>query len=253
MSAFIVGGLVPFTTIDMPGKNAAVIFCQGCSWRCRYCQNAHLQKSYTNSPINWDTILRWLELRKGLLDAVVFSGGEPTLQRLLQKAMNDVRTMGFEIGLHTGGHSPKTLSTLLPLLDWIGLDVKSPRLAYEQITGVTDSGKNVWESLDIVLRSKVSYEIRTTYHPELLGEFDMTTLAVELAHAGVKNWVIQNFRPKGCVDHALLASKHTNLNGAFLEHIGKIFLQHNSKCDLSNIRTGVNKEGKTNHRKFLLR
>jgi len=236
----VISGLVPFTTIDMPGKNAAVIFCQGCPWRCRYCHNTHLQKPQTCSSIKWDTILIWLESRKGLLDALVFSGGEPTLQNGLKEAMHEVKAMGFEVGLHTGGYNCETLNKIMPTLDWIGLDIKSPKSIYDQITGVSNSGKSAWESLRLVLDSGIDYEIRTTYHPDLLTESNMLALAIELARANVKNWVIQTFRSKGCTDSALVANQHTSQSNAFLNRLEDLFLEYADNHTLNSISHETN-------------
>ena len=88
---------MPFTTVDYPGHLAAVVFCQGCVWRCRYCHNPHLQ-SFDGGRWNWEEILSLLAERKNFLEAVVFSGGEPTTQPCLPVAMRAVKDLGFKIG-----------------------------------------------------------------------------------------------------------------------------------------------------------
>ena len=98
-----VGGITPFTTIDFPGRLAAVIFCQGCPWRCQYCHNRHLLPAGENGKYPWEEVLRWLETRRGLLEGVVFSGGEPLLQRQLPEAVEQLHRDGFEVALHTAG------------------------------------------------------------------------------------------------------------------------------------------------------
>ena len=90
-----VGGLVPFTTTDYPGKLAAVVFAQGCPWRCGYCHNPHLLAPRGGAELAWDGVLDWLDRRQGLLDAVVFSGGEATAQAALAGAVHAVRAKGF--------------------------------------------------------------------------------------------------------------------------------------------------------------
>ena len=89
--ALRVGGLTPLTTIDYPGELAAVVFCQGCPWRCRYCQNADLLPGRGRNELPWERVMELLERRRGLLDAVVFSGGEPTLQAALADAVKQVK------------------------------------------------------------------------------------------------------------------------------------------------------------------
>lgn len=201
-----VGGLTPLSTTDWPGMLAAVVFCQGCPWRCGYCHNPHLIPARGDSEISWDDVLTFLRRRQGLLDGVVFSGGEPTLQPELADAMREVRALGFKIGLHTGGAYPRRLVEVLPLVDWVGLDAKAPFADYARITGVAGSGAPARASLDAVLASGVAHEIRTTVHPALLPAADVAALSHDLAARGVARHVIQAFRSQGCVDAALVQS-----------------------------------------------
>lgn len=198
-----VGGLTPLSTTDWPGMLAAVVFCQGCPWHCRYCHNPDLIPARGDSAIDWYRVMDLLRRRQGLLDGVVFSGGEPTLQAGLADAMREVRTLGFRIGLHTGGMYPDKLKALLPLVDWVGMDVKAPFDAYPSITGAAGSGARARAGLEVLLASGVAHEIRTTVHPVLLSDADVGDLARELAARGVKHYVIQSFRSQGCPDHGL--------------------------------------------------
>jgi pyruvate formate lyase activating enzyme len=201
-----VGGLTPLSSTDWPGQLAAVVFCQGCPWRCGYCHNPDLIPAQAESEIAWDDVIALLRRRQGLLDAVVFSGGEPTLQASLPEAMREVRALGFKIGLHTGGMYPRRLGAVLPWVDWVGLDVKAPFDAYGTVTGVDGSGAHAREGLEQVLASGVDYEVRTTVHPALLADDALATLARDLAVRGVKRYVVQAFRPQGCRDAALCAT-----------------------------------------------
>jgi pyruvate formate lyase activating enzyme len=198
-----VGGVTPLSATDWPGQLAAVVFCQGCPWRCGYCHNPDLIQAQSKSEIAWAEVLAFLKRRQGLLDAVVFSGGEPTLQASLAEAMSEVRALGFKIGLHTGGMYPKRLAAVLPLIDWVGMDVKAPFADYARITGVKDSGDPVQESLDLLLASGVNYEIRTTVHPALLADEEVVDMARALSARGVKRYVVQAFRSMGCRDEYL--------------------------------------------------
>ena len=201
-----VGGLTPLSTTDWPGMLAAVVFCQGCPWRCGYCHNADLIPPRGEHEIPWEEVLSFLRRRQGLLDAVVFSGGEPTLQTDLADAMREVRALGFRIGLHTGGMYPKKLATILPLVDWVGMDVKAPFADYAQITAAAGSGEPALAGLQTLLASGVAHEIRTTVHPALLPDTALTALARDLAARGVKHYVIQAFRAQGCGNAALARS-----------------------------------------------
>src|SRR5690554_7397571 len=105
-----VGGFVPLTTLDFPDHLSCVVFCQGCAWRCRYCHNPDLIPPRAQQMHSWDSILEFLQRRQGLLEAVVFSGGEATLQHDLKAAMQEVKNLGFKVGLHTAGINPKARS-----------------------------------------------------------------------------------------------------------------------------------------------
>lgn len=201
-----VGGLTPLSTTDWPGMLAAVVFCQGCPWRCGYCHNPDLIPPRGEHEIPWEDVLSFLRRRQGLLDAVVFSGGEPTLQADLVDAVREVRALGFRIGLHTGGMYPKKLATVLPFVDWVGMDVKAPFADYAQITAAAGSGEPALAGLQTLLASGVPHEIRTTVHPALLPDAALTTLAHDLAARGVKHYVIQAFRKQGCQNAALGSS-----------------------------------------------
>ncbi|MDK9718632.1 MAG: anaerobic ribonucleoside-triphosphate reductase activating protein [Trichlorobacter sp.] len=189
-----IGGLTPFTTIDYPGKLAAVIFCQGCSWRCSYCHNQHLLTTGQRGEIAWEEVLVLLEQRQGLLDAVVFSGGEPTLQPSLPDALVAVRQLGFLTGLHTGGSFPDRLAACLPHLDWVGMDLKAPFDCYDKITGLTGSGTAAEQSAMLLLESAVVHQFRTTVDPFLLQEGRIEKLKQMVAGWG-EQLVLQECRP----------------------------------------------------------
>lgn len=203
MTVLRVGGFTPLSTTDWPGMLAAVVFCQGCPWRCHYCHNPDLIPARGEHEIPWEAVLAFLHRRQGLLDGVVFSGGEPTLQASLAEAMREVRALGFQIGLHTGGMYPEKLETVLPLVDWVGMDVKAPFAAYPRITGAAGSGARALAGLQQVLASGVDHEVRTTVHPVLLSDPDLADMARDLAARGVKHYVLQAFRSQGCQDKGL--------------------------------------------------
>ena len=118
-----IAGLVPMTTLDYPDHLACVVFLQGCPLRCGYCHNPNMIPPRRGEPQEWQAILEFLSTRQGLLEAVVFSGGEPTLNADLSDAVKEVKALGFKVGLHTAGPYPDRLTQLLPHLDWVGLDV----------------------------------------------------------------------------------------------------------------------------------
>ncbi len=197
MSKLRVGGLVPFSANDYPGALSVVVFCQGCPWDCGYCHNPHLLGPAPASPLNWDEVLHFLEKRSGLIDSVVFSGGEPTLQSELPDAIGQVKKMGFRVGLHTSGAYPERLRAMLGNIDWVGLDIKAPFARYEEITGVTGSGERALASALLVEMDPGDFEFRTTLHPALSSEEMLDEVARELSSIGGGKWRIQPFSGRG--------------------------------------------------------
>ena len=195
-----IGGLTPFTSIDYPGKLSAVVYLQGCPWRCAYCHNQHLQARDAPAGPDWSALRTWLQGRRGLLDAVVFSGGEPTLDGSLAQAMDEARAMGFAVGLHSAGMYPRRLRAVLSRADWVGLDVKAPLdddALHERITGVAGSAASVRESLRALIHSGIAHEVRTTAHASLLDDTALLRLADNVAGHGVTRYALQLARVAG--------------------------------------------------------
>lgn len=186
-----VGGITPLTTIDFPNALSCVLFCQGCPWRCAYCHNPALLPARQPDNLLWETVEKFLQSRTGLLDAVVFSGGEPCAQTDLAAAMQRARALGFKIGLHTGGAYPERLKEVLALCDWVGFDIKTNAQAYADLTGAKNSADNVRRSLHALLDSGVDHEVRTTWHQALLSPDNLLQLAQALSEAGVRRYVVQ--------------------------------------------------------------
>ncbi len=210
-----VGGFTPLTSVDFPGHLAAVVFCQGCPWRCGYCHNPELLDATAPTAMDRDAVLAFLRRRQGLLDGVVFSGGEPTLQTALPAALDSVRVLGFATAVHTGGMYPARLAAVLPRLDWVGLDIKGPWARYDAITGAPGSAVRVQESLRSVLASGVAHECRTTWHPGLFGLAELLALAEELVAQGVRHWVLQMCRVAGAAPVALAPQYLERLSAGF--------------------------------------
>lgn len=210
-----IGGLTPLTSIDFPGRLAAVLFCQGCPWRCSYCHNPELLDATVAGTLPWPQVLAFLQRRRGLLDGVVFSGGEPTLQAPLPAALAQVRALGFETALHTGGMYPKRLKALLPQLDWVGLDIKGPLHRYDTLTATPGSGRRARQSLVHLLASGLAYECRTTWDPGLFSVDELLALADELAGLGVACWALQECRAAGAAPWTLTPAQTQALSARF--------------------------------------
>lgn len=209
-----VGGLQRFSSIDFPGHLCAVVFCQGCPWRCGYCHNPELLDANAPPGIGWDAVLAFLAQRQGLLDGVVFSGGEPTLQAGLADAIGQVRALGFAVALHTGGMYPQRLAAVLPQVDWVGLDIKAPWHRMDALTGTRGSAGRVLDALQLVVASGVAFECRTTWDASLFPLAELHALSEELAGLGVRSWALQQCRgagrgggAPGAKDLALFASR----------------------------------------------
>lgn len=193
-----IAGLVPLSTVDWSGRFVASVFCQGCPWRCPYCQNSAILDPKIPGVVAWSAVEDLLSRRHGLLDGVVFSGGEATRQLALLPAMRRVKELGFHVGLHTAGAYPKRLETILEegLVDWVGIDVKAMPENYEQVSGRAGAAEKAWASLDLVLaHPEVAHEVRLTVYPG--GPFDGLEVARELKERGVRAFALQQARAFG--------------------------------------------------------
>ena len=191
-----IGGIEKFSIVDFPNRMSAVVFMQGCPWRCPFCHNSHLQDANINTDIVWYKFIDFLKTRKGILDAVVFSGGEPLVQKTLKSAMLDIKDLGFQVGLHTGGYFPEHFKDVINIVDWVGFDIKAPleEDRYKEITGGIADVQKVKDSLNILVESGKSFECRTTCDPRFLTIDDIYTIANKLKELGVKEFYLQKYR-----------------------------------------------------------
>ena len=196
MNEIKIGGVETFSTVDFPNQMAAVVFMQGCPWRCPFCHNKSLQIIGGETNFIWEKFFDFLKGRKGILDAVVFSGGEPLVQDCLSEYMQKVKDLGYKIGLHTGGYRPDALEKVLPLVDWIGFDIKAPlnETDYTQAVGGINHFSKAMKSLDMIIQSGIHFECRTTCDPRILDIKDIYTIADELKNKGIKEYYLQKYR-----------------------------------------------------------
>lgn len=201
-----IGGVNYFSTVDWPGKIVSTIFFRGCPWHCDYCHNADLIDSRfdeSQGDISWNAVYSELKRRVDFIDGVVLSGGEPLFQSSLREIIESCTGLGIPIGLHTNGVNPSRLGGLISYanpdkqkkINWIGIDIKAPRDLYPLVTHSSASGTQAFESLDLVINSKIPFEVRTTLEPEV---FDspavLYSLAGELSQIGINEWVLQRCR-----------------------------------------------------------
>ena len=172
---------------------------------------------------SWDSILEFLQRRQGLLEAVVFSGGEATLQHALKAAMQEVKDLGFKVGLHSAGINPKAFERVLPYCDWVGFDVKSLAEETELITGVSGSGQANWHCLELLLACGVNYECRTTVHWDLIDPQRLLELAQRLSAAGVEHYAVQHVRTQSMLDGQLASHSNNLATEALWQQTSQLF------------------------------
>jgi pyruvate formate lyase activating enzyme len=202
-------GWVKTSLIDYPGKIATVIFTSGCNFRCSYCHNSELVLHPESLPeIDPADIFKLLTRRWGLIDGVVITGGEPTLQNGLGEFLQTVKGLGPSTGLRTSvaakldtnGYRPQVLRELLEreLLDCVAMDIKASPAKYPLAAGVPVDWRRIEESVRLILTSGMDYEFRTTVVPGIVAPEDVEEIAKLIA--GAKKYILQQFRPQGSLD-----------------------------------------------------
>lgn len=198
---FKVGGLQRFTLIDFPGKPACIVFTQGCNLRCGYCYNVELVLPEMFGPtIPIEEVFSFLEKRRELLEGVVITGGEPTLQRGLEEFTQRLKEMGYGVKLDTNGSMPNVIKGLVEkgLVDYIAMDVKAPLGKYEEVCGVKVDTGRILESIELIKASNVDYEFRTTLVKGQLSMEDILEIAQLLK--GARRYYLQRFIPGKTLD-----------------------------------------------------
>jgi pyruvate formate lyase activating enzyme len=174
-----IGGLQKFSLIDYPGKTAAVVFTQGCNFRCPYCHNPELvYPEQFGALLDNEEVLAFLGSRAGQLDGVVISGGEPTLQDSLPEFLRRVKALGYSAKLDTNGSRPDVIKTLLSekLLDCVAMDIKAPPLKYAAASGCQNVLPAVLESISLLKSAVIERYFRTTFDKTLLCQDDLSDI-----------------------------------------------------------------------------
>ncbi len=211
----LISGIQKFTLLDYPGKTACIVFAPGCNFRCGYCHNpefvlperiVQMKKDFIPEAALWN----FLDSRKArlqsssvelgsagepLLDGVVVSGGEPTMQGDLVAFIRTIKSKGFLVKLDTNGNRPDVLSALLSekVVDYVAMDLKTDREHYQSVAGFLADPTKVAASVELLMRGTVPYEFRSTLVKELHTSAILESMAEWIA--GAERWYLQPFRP----------------------------------------------------------
>ena len=201
----IIGGLEKLTLLDYPDHLAAIIFTQGCNFRCHFCYNpmlvlpqmgkdVEIEKEKGFSPLSTEDLFLFLRERFGRLEGVVVTGGEPTIHPDLPEFIKQIKNIGYLVKLDTNGTNPEMLQELIKnnLIDYIAMDLKAPLLKYEKTVNVKLDWENVKKSVKIIMESGLPYEFRTTVVPGLLEKEDFKEMGQLIK--GAKKWYLQIFK-----------------------------------------------------------
>ncbi|OUP67035.1 anaerobic ribonucleoside-triphosphate reductase activating protein [Drancourtella sp. An177] len=192
-------GLQKLTLLDYPGKAACTIFTAGCNFRCPYCHNAYLvTQTESHDDIDQEEIFAFLKRRKGILDGVCVSGGEPLLQNGLEEFLRQIREMGYAVKLDTNGSFPERLDRFIEqgLIDYVAMDLKNSRKHYGQTIGVPGFDiRPIEDSVDILMEGRIPYEFRTTVVREFHQRSDFEEMGLWIR--GAKRYFLQQFEDSG--------------------------------------------------------
>lgn len=191
-------GLQKLTLLDFPGKIACTVFTGGCNFRCPFCHNAGLVLGNSQEPeIREEEFFEFLDKRKGILNGVCITGGEPTLQRDLEEFIRKIREKGFLIKLDTNGYRPEILKDLAGkgLIDYVAMDIKNSPTRYSETAGLETDIDKIGESIEFLMSGAVAYEFRTTVVRQLHSPEDIQDIGVWIQ--GATKYFLQGFEDSG--------------------------------------------------------
>lgn len=231
-----IGGLQKMTLIDYPGKVGATVFLVGCNFRCGYCHNLDLvDGSDERETISQDDFFAFLEKRKGLIDGICISGGEPLCnsETDLLNFFQKIKKMGFLIKLDTNGFNFLLLKKLLAqkdLIDYVAMDVKASLDRYGELTNIKNDFSNIEKSIKLIMDSKIDYEFRTTVLPKFhdLAGFEKLLKMI----TGAKKFYIQNFSNRRTLDPRY--NLELNFKYPELEKMRTLALKYVQNCEIRN-------------------
>lgn len=225
----LISGIQQFTLLDYPGKTACVVFTPGCNFRCGYCHNPEFVlpeqiKNIQKDFIHEDVFFNFLKKRQKLLDGVVITGGEPTLQGDLIPFIQKIRDLGFLIKLDTNGNKPEIIKRVFDekLVDYIAMDIKISYVKYQSLVGKLANPDRIRESISLIMNSGIVYEFRST----IIKETHPKNVLKEMAKMvkGATLFSLQSFRPAHTLN-PLYQSFHA-FTEQEMEHTKHIFEQY---------------------------
>ena len=223
---FVIGGLKKTSLLDFPNKISAIVFTQGCNFNCGYCHNPSLLSFKSKNDIyTTDVFFDFLNKRKGKLDGVVITGGEPTLQKDLKPFIQKIKEEGFLVKLDTNGTNPNMLADLIKegLLDYIAMDIKAPAEKYSFVINSKINTELIKQSIEIIMNSEVDYEFRTTVLPSLLSIDDFDGIGRLIN--GAERYYLQKFVVQSEINNADLSGE-ANYSDAEFDKIKQILLPY---------------------------
>ena len=229
-----VKGLEKLSLIDFPPHASCVIFLGGCNLRCPYCQNPDLIDRAKLPDMDEKEIFSFLDSRKEWLDAVVITGGEPTLYKELPRFIEAIKEKGYEVKLDTNGTDPAMLKDLIErkLVDSVSMDIKAPLEKYESVAKVPVDLEAIEKSVEILNKSDIDYEFRTTIVPDFFSEDTAEELGLWLK--GAKRFVLQQFRQDmGTLDESFLTKRRYNKED--LHYFQRILKEHIPLVEIKGI------------------
>jgi len=200
-----IGALQKVSLIDYPGEICAIVFTQGCNFRCPYCHNPELvNPDLYGEILPEEEIFSFLTKRKGKIDAVTITGGEPTIQHDLIEFAKRIRKKGYLIKIDTNGSNPEVIEKLISmkLLDYIAMDIKSPADKHKVITNSHIGYEKITQTIKLIMKSEIPYEFRTTVLKKLLDENDIIDISNSIRNA--KLYILQQFTPSKVLDQRFI-------------------------------------------------
>jgi pyruvate formate lyase activating enzyme len=217
-------GLLKTSLIDYAPYTSCVVFIGGCNFRCGFCHNGDLVVGWETAPgMEEKEIFDFLDSRKGWIDAVVITGGEPTLYPEIIPFVRKIKEQGYMVKLDTNGSRPDILLELLPFLDYVAMDIKAPLADYDNVALCPVDKQKIQASVGLLMNGKTDYEFRTTVVPQYFDPEKARQIGTWLK--GAKKYVLQQYRAKKTLDPAFSKDAYCKDSFADLKDIMSGFVQ----------------------------